>query len=275
MQLDRTATLDSTAIERFRSNGHVTLRGLLDPAELRALEPGLTAGLETQNDLAQTDWGDRTTYERAFIQVGALCDGNESARRLVFSRRVAAAAAALLEVDGVRLYHDQALYKEPARGDGGHTPWHVDQYYWPLASDRSITAWIPLVEVPAEMGPLTFASGSHHFEAGRHLEISDESEELCERALAGCGFARCEEPFALGDVSFHLGWTYHCAPPNRTDRVRKVMTVIFVDAAMRVAEPQNDNQRADLAKWFPGLAPGDLAASEINPVLWASGPEAP
>ena len=71
-------------------------------------------------------------------------------------------------------------------------------------------------------------------------------------------------------MSFHLGWTYHCAPPNRTDRVRKVMTVIYVDADMRVAAPENDNQRADLAAWFPGLAPGDPAASEINPVLWSS-----
>ncbi|MEM6673834.1 MAG: phytanoyl-CoA dioxygenase, partial [Planctomycetota bacterium] len=85
------------------------------------------------------------------------------------------------------------------------------------------------------------------------------------------GFATSEEPFSLGDVSFHLGWTYHCAPPNRSDRVRKVMTVIYVDAAMRIAEPQNEHQVADLATWFPGCAPGDAAASEINPVLWSSG----
>ena len=63
----------------------------------------------------------------------------------------------LLEVAGVRLYHDQALFKEAG---GGHTPWHADQFYWPLATDRTVTAWVPLVDVPMEMGPLAFATGS-------------------------------------------------------------------------------------------------------------------
>jgi hypothetical protein len=57
-----------------------------------------------------------------------------------------------------RLWHDQALYKEPS---GGFTPWHVDQQYWPMASPHSITAWIPLQPVPIEMGPLCFGRGSH------------------------------------------------------------------------------------------------------------------
>ena len=35
----------------------------------------------------------------------------------------------LLQTPGVRMYHDQALYKEAG---GGYTPWHVDQFYWPL-----------------------------------------------------------------------------------------------------------------------------------------------
>jgi ectoine hydroxylase-related dioxygenase (phytanoyl-CoA dioxygenase family) len=186
----------------------------------------------------------------------------------VFQKQLAALAAALLEVESVRLYHDQALYKEPAVGAGGHTPWHVDQFYWPLASDRSVTAWIPLVDVPLEMGPLCFAPGSHRFEAGRHLAISDDSEELCANALTAAGYGHHVEPFALGDVSFHLGWTYHNAPPNRTPDVRKVMTIIYIDAAMRVASPTHAAQQTDLDAWFPGLAPGDLAASAINPVLW-------
>lgn len=39
------------------------------------------------------------------------------------------------------MYADQALYKEP---HGGYTPWHCDAAYWPLASDKAVTAWIPL-----------------------------------------------------------------------------------------------------------------------------------
>ncbi|MEM1453508.1 MAG: phytanoyl-CoA dioxygenase family protein [Planctomycetota bacterium] len=255
-------------VSRFHADGHATLRGLLDPEELRSLEPALSAAVEARNDLRGRPWSERTTYERAFVQVMNLWRDDDAARQIAWSPRLASTAAALLGVEGVRLYHDQALYKEPAGSRGGQTPWHVDQYYWPLASDRSITAWIPLVDVPAEMGPLAFATGSQRFEEGRDLAISDESEDVCGRALADAGFERTEEPFALGDVSFHLGWTFHCAPPNRSAAVRKVMTVIYVDAEMRVAEPTNANQRADLETWLPGLAPGDVAASPINPLLW-------
>ena len=46
-----------------------------------------------------------------------------------------------LKVEGVRLYADQALYKEP---HGGYTPWHCDASYWPLATDKVVSAWIPL-----------------------------------------------------------------------------------------------------------------------------------
>ena len=38
-------------------------------------------------------------------------------------------ATELMQTDGARLYHDQALFKEAG---GGITPWHADQYYWPL-----------------------------------------------------------------------------------------------------------------------------------------------
>ena len=37
-------------------------------------------------------------------------------------------------VAGVRMYHDQALYKEPG---GGITPWHVDQVYWPVSNNNT------------------------------------------------------------------------------------------------------------------------------------------
>lgn len=267
--LDSTVALDPAALAAFRRDGHVTLRGALDPIELAALEPAISAAVARYDRHAHLGWDERTTYQRAFVQVTNLWRRDAAARRFVFGRRVARLAAELLEVDAVRLYHDQALYKEPSHGAGGHTPWHVDQYYWPLASDRSVTAWVPLCDVPMEMGPLAFAPGSHRFEAGRHLAISDDSDATCREALAAAGFGRSIEPFALGDVSFHLGWTYHDAPPNRTERVRRVMTVIYIDAEMRIAAPAHEHQAVDLEAWFPGLRPGMLAASELNPVLWS------
>ena len=51
--------------------------------------------------------------------------------------------------------------------------------------------------------------------------------------------------------------------------MRPVMTVIYFADGARVTEPETGYQRFDLAVWLPGLEPGDLAASEINPRLWS------
>ena len=105
---------------------------------------------------------------------------DELVKEFVFSRRLARIAAELMGTAGVRMYHDQALYKEAG---GGFTPWHADQYYWPLASTHSVTAWIPLQATPMEMGPLAFAPKSHLLDLGRDLEISDESQAAIEKEL--------------------------------------------------------------------------------------------
>ena len=71
-----------------------------------------------------------------------------------------------------------------------------------------------------------------------------------------------------GDATFHAGWTLHRAPGNSTDVMREVMTIIFFADGVRIGEPQNPQQANDLKGWLPGLAPGDLAASELNPLVY-------
>lgn len=45
------------------------------------------------------------------------------------------------------------------------------QFYWPLGSDKTVTAWVPLVPVPEGRGPLQFAAGSHKHDLGRAVGI--------------------------------------------------------------------------------------------------------
>jgi hypothetical protein len=45
------------------------------------------------------------------------------------------------------------------------------------------------------------------------------------------------------------------------------MTIIYMDAEMRIGSPINPMQRNDLSQWLPGLKPGDLAASELTPIV--------
>ena len=114
---------------------------------------------------------ERDTYGRAFLQVMNLWERDEAVKRFTLARRMAKIAADLMGVNGVRIYHDQALFKEPG---GGPTPWHQDQYYWPLDTDSTITMWMPLVDVPQEVGSMTFGSRSHELGYLGELAISDK-----------------------------------------------------------------------------------------------------
>ncbi|MFE6806689.1 phytanoyl-CoA dioxygenase family protein [Streptomyces sp. NPDC057681] len=255
--------LSSNAVADFDRDGFAHLRNVLTPETITAYEPTITSEVIRLNT-QDLPLAERDTYGKAFLQVTNLWEHNEKVRELVFSRRLARIAAELLGVHAVRLYHDQALYKEP---NGGITPWHADQYYWPLSSDRCLTVWLPLQETPMEMGPLAFARGSHHFAYGRDLPISDESEARLKKAVREQNFEDVVEPFTLGDASFHRGWTFHHAGPNRAAVPRRVMTVIYMDAEIRVAEPTNDHQAADRG-WMPGTAIGQVPGTPLNPVLY-------
>lgn len=253
-------------VARYVANGYVKLPRVLSPEAVLHYEPEIT-GKVIELDTMHLPLEQRDTYHKAFLQVGNLWEHSQRVRELVFSRRLARLAAELLGVRGVRLYHDQALYKEAG---GGHTPWHRDQQYWPLSSDRMITVWLPLQETPLEMGPLTFAAGSHHSMEGRDLELGDASDSALEEAIARHNYSIDEGPFALGDASFHAGWTAHRAPPNTTTTPRRVMTVIYMDADIQVIEPDNDWRVADWKGALSSAPVGSIPNGPLNPVLWSA-----
>ena len=127
--------LEPHCIAEFREKGHSVVRGLATEAEVAAYRPALLeAAPRARYDHRPLE--ERDTYGRAFVQMPNLWRRDPRVREFVFARRFAAAAAFLLGVEAVRLYHDQALFKEPG---GGITPWHQDQFYWPLDTPHTIT----------------------------------------------------------------------------------------------------------------------------------------
>ena len=256
--------LDDETIDSFRAHGHTVVRGLASAEEIEALAPVIVEqGTERAYDTRPLE--ERDTYGKAFLQSFNLWRTDPRIEAFVFAPRFAEVAARLLGVEGVRLYHDQGLFKEPG---GGPTPWHQDGYYWPLDTERTITLWMPLVDT-AEIGTMTFASGSHVLPDLRGPQISDASQELFERALQERGLPlETHGPLAAGDATFHAGWVVHSAPANPTGRMRPVMTVIYVDAAARVAAEITKGQVLDHKVWLGGLPPGSPLDDERNPVLW-------
>jgi ectoine hydroxylase-related dioxygenase (phytanoyl-CoA dioxygenase family) len=264
IDIDSPYALLPEQVSRFRENGFIKLRHVLSPDTLAYFGREITR-LTLELNGQRAPLAERGTYDRAFLQVMNLWEHSPLVGRFVMGQRLARIAATLLEVSGVRLYHDQSLYKEPG---GGITPAHADQYYWPLASDRTVTAWIPLQAVPPEMGPLGFFARSQSVELGRELGISDESEAAISANMARHGLEYVSGGFDLGEVSFHLGWTFHKAGANTSNRPRSVMTVIYMDAAMRLAPALNAAQVNDHEQWCPGAVPGAVIDTHKNPVIW-------
>ena len=264
IDLDTPYALNAAQIAQFRRDGFIKLKDVLSPETLAhygAEIQRLTIELNTQ----QVPLEERSTYDKAFLQVMNLWEQSSKVTEFVMGKRLARIAAELLEVDGVRLYHDQSLYKEPG---GGITPAHADQYYWPLASDRTITAWVPLQAVPNDLGPLGFYARSQSVEFGRSFSISDESEEKISANMAKHGFAFDSGPFELGELSFHLGWTFHKAGANVSQTPRAVMTVIYMDADMRLAKALSPIQENDRNQWCPGAVEGAVIDTPKNPVIY-------
>jgi len=254
--------------DEFRDNGHLLVRGLLDTQEMTVYRGLILEAVKKQSREAKATrrkLPERGIYGRMFGQLVNLWRVDEGVRRMVLSRRLGKVAADLLGVTNVRIYHDQALFKEPG---GGPTPWHQDQYYWPVDTSNTVTMWMPMTDISVDMGMLTFASGSHKKGTVLGQTISDESEAGYKKYIKENQYP-VTRPAGMraGDATWHYGNTMHSAPENDSEKMREVMTVIYLADGARITQPKNPAQANDLNTWLMGLPPGRLAASELNPLV--------
>lgn len=264
-------SLSPAQIEAYQKTGHIYLPGVANQTEVAAYRRAILEIVE-QYRAHTKPLSERDTYGKAFLQITNLWEKDAAVARFVLARRFGKIAADLMGVDGIRLYHDQALFKEPG---GGPTPWHQDQGYWPLDTDKMVTLWMPLVDVSGESGTMTFASGSHANGYLGDMPISDKSEIEFDKFVTDRGYPlHTHGAMRAGDATFHSGWTLHRAPGNSTEAMREVMTIIYLADGLSIAEPKNTSQENDMRGCFPGLGPGDPAASELNPLVYSRKREA-
>lgn len=251
-------------VTAYQRDGHILLDNVLAAAYIPPYREAIEATVALRNKERRA-LKDRDTYGKAFLQTTNLWEHNGVVKEYATAKRFAGIAARLMGVERVRLYHDQALFKEAG---GGITPWHQDQHYWPLATNNTITMWMTLADIDAEMGTLRFASGSQAEGYLGDIPISDESETQLRAFVEQKGFKlRQADVMKAGAATFHSGWTLHSAPPNYSDRMRPAMTVIYFADGTRVSALDNKHRVNDRDHWLPGTVPGDLAATRLNPVL--------
>ena len=262
--LDDVKQLPAENIAEFQELGHTLIRGVLSPEEIAAYRPVIVGAAERYNT-EKRKLRDRDTYGKAFLQIMNLWQVDAEARKFVLAKRLAKIAADLMGVENVRLYHDQALFKEAG---GGPTPWHQDQYYWPIDTHNTITMWMPLVDIDVDMGMLTFASGSYTNGAVFDHEISDESESAFDDYVKDKKFPISRaQTMKAGDATWHRGFTLHNAPGNNSNKMREVMTIIYMADGARVTPYANNWQKSDHHKWLMDKPIGELIDSELNPRL--------
>lgn len=250
---------------RYQRDGHILLRGVAAPAEIAAFRPAIVdAAMRHNRETRPLE--ERDTYGKAFLQIMNLWEKDDAVRRFTLARRFGQIAADLMGVEGVRILHDQALFKEPG---GGFTPWHQDQLYWPLDSDKTITMWMPLVDIPPEVGSMTFVSGSHALDYHEMTEISDRSEEILQRYVGEHDLPKSTYgAMRAGDATWHAGWTMHRAPGNPTTLMREVMTIIYFADGARVLDHLVPVHEWVL-EWYPSARTGVALADARSPLVYS------
>ena len=219
---------------RFDRDGFVHVEGLLTPEEIARFGAEMDAAVASRKRLDTRRLEEKSPYEQSFIQCQYLWEDFPAVRPLTFHPAIGEVAAALIAAAAVRLWHDQALYKEAG---GRETEAHTDHPYWPIAERDTLTVWIPLAAVDDRSGCMGYVPGSHRDEA-RFVDIfasPGAGQDLLDRYPDSPPvFVPCRP----GDVIFHHGSTAHLAMPNRSEATRRVYTAIyFRDGCTRGGSP--------------------------------------
>ena len=223
--------LTAAELDAYRRDGFVVVPGFLDATELDGWRAVFDAAVAARRGRRFSDTSvaiesdvDDAFYSRVFDQLVNLWQTDDAMRALILDERIGRMAATLAGVDGVRVWHDQALIKQPF---GNPTAFHLDVPYWSFTSDRAISIWIALDDATETNGCLYFVPGSHRETAEDNVGIGpnvgaifEVYPELARQPRSGA--------MRAGDCSFHNGMTIHGAGANMTDRPRRAMTCAFM-----------------------------------------------
>jgi ectoine hydroxylase-related dioxygenase (phytanoyl-CoA dioxygenase family) len=167
---------------RFRQDGYLYLKGFLDRGAVldqrrRALAHlGLAGLLQPGTDPMQG------------IAADVPAERGEVNRRLMEYVRSAAFESFCMSpklwqfmdgfVGGLSYLHKRKLLRHTLPNAAGSTPAHYDLIYLRGGTDRLVTAWIPVGDVPVEMGGLVYLKGSHALGVTMEAEFSRQNAAL-------------------------------------------------------------------------------------------------
>jgi ectoine hydroxylase-related dioxygenase (phytanoyl-CoA dioxygenase family) len=228
--------LNKEQIQNYQNNGFIVIEDFLSPDELEHWRQAVTnavkerAGIKIPGKDIKTGEADGINedadyFGKVFDQLLNLWQTSEQVKELMLDQRIGKMAAQLAGVDGIRIWHDQALIKRPWANP---TAWHLDTPFWSFSDRNAISIWIALDNATLENGCLFFIPGSHKhtrfdkITIGRNMDgIFDVYPELKNTMPVAA-------PMKAGSCSFHNGLTIHGANANMTSGFRRAMTCAYM-----------------------------------------------
>ena len=283
------AALTPEKVRNYQENGFVVLENFLSADELEfwrrsvdeavANRTGATPAQLAGNKLfdrkegaaAPGDSGvKKPYYASVFTQSLQLHMDHEGVNSMMLDPDIGKAAATLAGVQGIRIWHDQALIKEPWANPTG---WHLDNPYWSFGNEHgphggAISLWVALDDATPENGALLFIPGSHkEAEYHRNAGIGENLGELFEVYPEWAAREPVMVPMKAGTASFHSGMTAHGAGANMTSGRRRAMTCGYMPDGATF----NGNPNVLPPDYLETINVGDvLDSDELNPLLWRS-----
>jgi ectoine hydroxylase-related dioxygenase (phytanoyl-CoA dioxygenase family) len=253
--------ISENQIQAYQDRGFLTTTDVLSQTEIEQYGTAVDKEVASRTSEDNRAVSEKSTYEQSFIQCMRLWETSPEVQPLTFHPGLAGIAAQLMGVEKVRLWQDQALYKEPG---GEDTEAHQDQTFWPIGDVPLVSAWIPFQRVENQHGAMAYVPGSHKVGSLRIVDITRSTTPypiLEDPALNGAKPEQvCVDP---GSVIWHSGFTIHRASANVSDQTRRVFTVVYFADGFR---------RARSKPVFPldraGVVVGELMEGEGLPILW-------
>jgi ectoine hydroxylase-related dioxygenase (phytanoyl-CoA dioxygenase family) len=261
--------LTQSQIDFYHTNGFLVIEGFLDDCELeewrRCTEEAVAQRLSKVagnghplNNQADPD----AYYAQVFTQCLRLADTHEGMRRLMFDPELGRVAATLAGVDGIRIWHDQALIKPP---HGNPTAWHLDNPYWSFTSRDAISLWVALDDMSLANGCMWYLPGTHLTARHENVGIGQNLGGIFKVYPEWREIEPVPCPCPAGSAVYHNGLTAHAAGANMTTRPRRAMTCAYMPDGATFNGTKNILPDA----YFRSLSIGDVLDDEQQcPLIW-------
>jgi ectoine hydroxylase-related dioxygenase (phytanoyl-CoA dioxygenase family) len=255
------AVLDASLIETFHRDGFVVVEDFFDFDELDLFGSIVDRAVKNRVGSDSRSVDEKSLYEQSFQQCMNLWEDNADLKEFTFDQKLGETAGLLLGAEALRIWHDQALYKEPG---GRETDPHQDWPLWPMGPARQVTAWIPFDGSTLEAGAMGYSPGSHRLGLAK---FSDITRELREEPYPYFDHSEMAEIFWVeaprGSVVFHHSLTVHQARANVTTDTRRVYCIIYFE----------DGCTRSLPHWHQsldrqGIEEGQQIQGPVTPVAW-------